>query len=87
MFVELNTRQDGNFTVILEWDRDTGATQIVLADHGDASLAVFPVLGAHAGDAFRHPLGYMRREHRRRIDRRTPGQRSIVARSSIESDG
>ena len=44
--------------VMLEWDRDPGATQIVLADHCDASLLVFPVLGANAGDAFRHPFVY-----------------------------
>ena len=57
-FEELSTRQDARYTVVLEWDRDTGATQVVLADHGDASLVVFPVLGADAADAFRHPLGY-----------------------------
>ena len=58
MFVELNTRQDADYTVSLEWDRDTGNTQIVLADIGDASLLVFPVSRANAGDAFRHPFRY-----------------------------
>ena len=58
MFVELDTRQNAGYTVSLEWDRDTGDTQIVVADIRDASLLVFPVSGANAGDAFRHPFRY-----------------------------
>ena len=58
MFVELDTRQDAGHTISLEWDRDTGQTQIVVADIRDASLLVFPVPGANAGDAFRHPFRY-----------------------------
>ena len=32
MFVELDTRGGDGLTVTLEWDRDTGQTQIVLHD-------------------------------------------------------
>jgi hypothetical protein len=56
VFVELDTRQDANCTVSLEWDRDTHNTQIVLAD--SRSVFVFPVPGADAADAFRHPFRY-----------------------------
>ena len=58
VFVELDRRQNANYTISLEWDRDTGKTQIVLADIRKASLVVFLVRGAHAGDAFRHPFRY-----------------------------
>jgi hypothetical protein len=58
VFVELDTRQDAGYTISLEWDRDTGRTQIVVADTRDASLLVLPVPGAAAGDAFRHPFRY-----------------------------
>jgi hypothetical protein len=60
VFVELEIRQDADDTVWLEWDRDTGETQIVVADIRDESLLVFPVPGANAGDAFRHPFRYAR---------------------------
>ena len=60
MFVELDTRQDADYTVSLEWDRDTGETQIVLDDIRDAGLLVIPVPGPNAGDAFRHPFRYAR---------------------------
>jgi hypothetical protein len=56
VFVELDAHQDAGYTVSLEWDRDTGETQIVRADIRHASLLVFPVPGANAGDAFRHPF-------------------------------
>lgn len=56
MFGELDTRQNAGYTVSLEWDRDTGDTQIVVADIRDASLLVFPVPGANARDAFRRPF-------------------------------
>ena len=56
MFIELHTRQDADDTVSLEWDRDTGETQIVVADIRDGSLLVFPDPGANAGEAFRHPF-------------------------------
>jgi len=56
VFVELDTRQDASYTISLEWDRDTGQTQIVVADIRDASLLVFPVPGANASDAFHHPF-------------------------------
>ena len=58
VFVELDTRQDADGTVSLEWDRGTGETQIVVADIRDESLLVFPVPGANAGEAFRHPFRY-----------------------------
>ena len=56
MFVELDTHQDAGDTVALEWDRDTGETQIVFSDIRDESLLVFPV--PDAGEAFRHPFRY-----------------------------
>jgi hypothetical protein len=58
VFVDLDTRQDAGYTISLEWDRDMGKTQVVVADIRDASLLVFPVPGANAGDAFRHPFRY-----------------------------
>jgi hypothetical protein len=58
VFVELDTRQNAGYTVSLEWDRDSGETQIVVADSGAASLLVFPVPGENAGEAFRHPFRY-----------------------------
>ena len=58
VFVELDTRHDARYTVSLEWDRDTGETQIVVADSGASSVLVFPVPGENAGEAFRHPFRY-----------------------------
>jgi hypothetical protein len=58
MFTELDTRQDAGYTISLEWERDTGETQIVIADSQTASLLVFPVPGENAGDAFHHPFTY-----------------------------
>jgi hypothetical protein len=54
VFVELDTRQDAHDRVSLEWDRDTGETQIVVADIRDESLLVFVLPRANAGEAFRH---------------------------------
>ena len=59
MFVELDTRQNNGLTVSLEWDRDTGATQIVIQDARDASVTVFGVPNADAADAFRHPYMFI----------------------------
>lgn len=59
MFVELNTRQNECLTVSLEWDRDTGATQIVIEDARDASVVVFGIPSADAADAFRHPYVFI----------------------------
>jgi hypothetical protein len=56
--VELDTRQDADYTVSLEWNRDTGETQIVVAEGQTASPLVFLVSGEDAGDAFRHPFRY-----------------------------
>jgi len=60
VFVELDTRQNPGYTVSLEWDRDTGDTQIVVADIRDASLLVSLslVAGANARDASRRPFRY-----------------------------
>jgi len=58
VFVELDTRHDARYTVSLEWDRNTGETQIVVGDRGTSSVLVFPVPGENAGEAFRHPFRY-----------------------------
>jgi hypothetical protein len=58
VFVELDSRRDAGYTVSLEWDRNSGETQIIVADSGASSLLVLPVLGESAGDAFRHPFRY-----------------------------
>jgi carotenoid cleavage dioxygenase-like enzyme len=59
MFVELDTRQNDGFTVSLEWDRDTGDTQVVVYDSRRAMEVVLGVPGAKAADAFRHPFRYL----------------------------
>ena len=58
VFVELDTRNNDGFTVSLEWDRDTGETQIVINDAQAASESVFGVANVNAADAFRHPFRY-----------------------------
>jgi len=58
MFIELDTRHVDGLTISLEWDRDTGETQVVVDDVRAASQSVFPVPPASAGDAFRHPFRY-----------------------------
>ena len=58
MFIELDTRHADGLTISLEWDRDTGETQVVVDDARAASQSVFPVPQASAGDAFRHPFRY-----------------------------
>ena len=58
MFVELDTRKGDGLTISLEWDRDTGMTQIVVEDLRAASQLVVSVPQARAGDAFRHPFRY-----------------------------
>jgi hypothetical protein len=58
VFVELDTRRNAGYTVSLEWDRDTGETQVIVADGQTGTLLVFPVPGENAGDAFRHPFRY-----------------------------
>ena len=60
MFVELqHARNRQSSTVSLEWDRDTGATQIVIEDAWDASVIVFGVSNTDAADAFRHPYVFI----------------------------
>lgn len=59
MFVELDTRQNDGLTVSLEWDRDTGDTQVVVYDSRAAIEVAFGVPGAKAADAFRHPFTYL----------------------------
>jgi hypothetical protein len=58
VFIELDRRDGGGYTISLEWDRDTDATRVVVADSRTACLLVVPVPGANAGDAFRHPFRY-----------------------------
>jgi hypothetical protein len=58
MFVELDTRNGDGLTVTLEWDRDSGQTQIVVLDARSDGLLAFGVPGANAADAFRHPFRY-----------------------------
>jgi hypothetical protein len=58
VFVELDTRQADGLTVSLEWDRDTGLTQVVVEDLRAESRIAFPVPRARAADAFRHPFTY-----------------------------
>ena len=58
MLVELDTREDGGYTISLEWERDTDSTQIVAADRQAACVLVFHVPGADAGPASRHPFKY-----------------------------
>ena len=58
MFVELDTRHGDGLTVTLEWDRDSGQTQIVVLDARSDGLLAFGVPGANAADAFRHPFKY-----------------------------
>lgn len=59
MFVELDSRKIDGLTISLEWDRDTGTTQVVVQDVRAASHMAFPVPRASAGDAFRHPFRYV----------------------------
>src|SRR3954466_5409528 len=58
MFVELDTRRGDGLTVRLEWDRDTGHTQVVLHDMRSDGLIAFVVPPVSAADAFRHPFRY-----------------------------
>ena len=59
MFVELDTRHTDGLTVSLEWDRDTGDTQVVVYDSRAAIEVAFGIPGAQAADAFRHPFRYL----------------------------
>jgi hypothetical protein len=58
VFVELDTRQTDGLTISLEWDRDTGMTQVVVEDVRAASHIAFRVPQMRAADAFRHPFRY-----------------------------
>jgi hypothetical protein len=60
VFVELATRHDARYTVLLEWDHDSGQMQIVVTDSRTSSVVVFPVPGENSGEAFRHPFRYAR---------------------------
>ena len=51
MFVELDTRHSDGLTVTLEWDRDSGQTQIVLHDARSDGLIAFGVPPVSAADA------------------------------------
>lgn len=68
MFVELDTREADGLTISLEWDRDTGTTQVVVQDVRGASQMAFPVpRQAPATPSGIHSA--TRREHRTRSDR------------------
>lgn len=58
MFVELDTRHGDGLTVTLEWDCDSGQTQIVVLDARSDGLVAFVVPPVSAADAFRHPFRY-----------------------------
>ena len=58
MFTELDTRHNDGLTVTLEWDRDTGQTQIVVLDTRADGPIAFDVPPFNAADAFRHPFRY-----------------------------
>jgi hypothetical protein len=58
MFVELDTRHSDGLTVRLEWDRNTGQTQIVVHDARSDGLIAFECPPVSAADAFRHPFRY-----------------------------
>jgi hypothetical protein len=58
MFVELDTRYGDGLTVSLEWDRETGNTQIVVHDARHDGVIAFGVPAVKAADAFRHPFRY-----------------------------
>jgi hypothetical protein len=58
MFVELDTRHGDGLTVRLEWNRDSGETQIVVHDTRSDGLIAFGVPPARAAEAFRHPFRY-----------------------------
>jgi hypothetical protein len=58
VFVELDTRQADGMTISLEWDRETGMTQVIVEDVRAASQIAFRVPQMRAADAFRHPFRY-----------------------------
>jgi len=58
VFVELDAREGDGLTIALEWDRDTGETQVVVHDDRTSIQTVFSVPQGRAGDAFRHPFRY-----------------------------
>lgn len=58
VFVEVDTRHTDGLTISLEWDRDTGQTQIVIDDAQTARQTVVGVASVNAADALRHPFRY-----------------------------
>jgi hypothetical protein len=58
MFVELDTRYGDGLQVRLEWDHDSGETQIVIYDTRSDGHIAFGVPPVSAADAFRHPSRY-----------------------------
>jgi carotenoid cleavage dioxygenase-like enzyme len=58
MFVELDTRHGDGLAVTLEWDRDSGRTQIVVHDMRSDGRIAFVVPPVKAADAFHHPFRY-----------------------------
>jgi hypothetical protein len=58
MFVELDTRYSDGLKVRLEWDRESGETQIVVRYTRSDGRVAFGVPPVSAADAFRHPFRY-----------------------------
>ncbi len=76
VFVELNTRHDSRHVVSLEWDRDTGKTQIVVADSGSSSMLAFPVAAGTPATRSAIPSGTRRERHPSRTSRRDPSNQT-----------
>src|SRR3954465_2046748 len=66
MFVELDTRHDFNFTVSLEWNRDTGETHIVVTDGATSRVLIIPFPASPPAKRFATPTGMRRERHRSR---------------------
>ena len=84
MFMELDRRQNANYAVSLEWDRDTGETQIVVADGRTAGVLAFLVPRESAGDAHGDQLDDARESRRGCYPIRKPAPRTTVRRMSDE---
>ena len=58
MCVELDTRHDGRYTVVLECDRDSVEAQIVVTVTRTSSVLLFPVPCENVGEVLRDPYRY-----------------------------
>jgi hypothetical protein len=66
MFVELDTRHDARYTVSLEWDHDSGETQIVVADNEPRACSCSPCSARAPARRSAIPSGTRRECHRSR---------------------